>query len=140
MKVIDASVALKWVFEEDDGVEAARKLLGDPADLTAPTFWLLEAGSALWRRWKRSLISAEEAAASLSFLSQVPLRTVNVADLVDEALRLAMELDHPIYDCTYLALALRDRIPLVTADQKFAAALVRGGYQRRFELIGPDQP
>ena len=140
MTVIDASVALKWVLDEEDGVEAARELLRDPEKLTAPSFWLLEAGSALWRRHRRSLLSPGEAFGKLAFLAKVPLRAVDVSELADAALRLSIELQHPIYDCTYLALALRDDLPIVTADQKFAAVIVRGGYGGRLRLIGPDQP
>jgi predicted nucleic acid-binding protein len=44
-------------------------------------------------------------------------------DLVSEANRLSWSLDHPIYDCLYIALALRENSTLVTADAKqFAAA------------------
>ena len=140
MKVIDASVALKWVFEEEDGVEAARRLLRNPEELTAPALWLVEAGSALWRRHRRALISVEEATAGMSFLREVPVLAVDTSEVAESALRLALELGHPIYDCTYLALALREELPLVTADQKFAARLQRSGYTRLLELIGPDQP
>jgi predicted nucleic acid-binding protein len=37
------------------------------------------------------------------------------------ALKLALELNHPLQDCIYLALAERFDAPLVTADEKFAA-------------------
>ena len=45
--VIDASVALKWVFDEPDS-EAAEALRNE--ELIAPALWLAEAGNALWRR------------------------------------------------------------------------------------------
>lgn len=35
------------------------------------------------------------------------------------ALALAQELDHPVYDCLYLALVEREKRPLVTADRRF---------------------
>jgi len=47
---------------------------------------------------------------------------VPVEDLRNRALELAIELDHPIYDCFYLALAERERCPLVTADKRLVAA------------------
>jgi predicted nucleic acid-binding protein len=45
----------------------------------------------------------------------------------DEELRvraftLAFDLKHPIYDCFYLALAERERCPLITADSRLIAA------------------
>ena len=42
-----------------------------------------------------------------------------------EALRLAQLLDHPVYDCVYLALALLREVPVVTADRRFVAAAAR---------------
>lgn len=51
------------------------------------------------------------------FEELTPLR-----DLVDEAARLSILLNHPIYDCFYLALARREDAPLITADKRLAAA------------------
>jgi predicted nucleic acid-binding protein len=38
-----------------------------------------------------------------------------------EALALACHWDHPVYDCLYLALALREAGVLLTANQKLMA-------------------
>ena len=40
--------------------------------------------------------------------------------LVPAASRLAADLGHPIYDCFYLALAIQEKAPLITADQRFS--------------------
>ena len=45
--------------------------------------------------------------------------------LADEALRIAVAINHPAYDCFYLALARREAAPLVTADKRLAAAAQR---------------
>lgn len=37
--------------------------------------------------------------------------------LMDAATRLALTLDHPAYDCVYLALAEVETCPFVTADE-----------------------
>ncbi len=44
--VIDASVALKWVIEEDDSAAAMALLLGEP--LVAPDFLAIECANGLW--------------------------------------------------------------------------------------------
>ncbi len=46
--VIDASVALKWVIDEDDS-EAAQELVSDHA-LAAPELLLIECANVLWTR------------------------------------------------------------------------------------------
>ncbi len=45
--------------------------------------------------------------------------------LVADALRLGLLLEHPIYDCLYLALSLQTGTPLVTADRRFLAVVGR---------------
>lgn len=42
--------------------------------------------------------------------------------------------DHPIYDCFYLALALKEDAPLVTADRKLAILAKKAGIAA--ELLG----
>ena len=43
--------------------------------------------------------------------------------LASSAAALARALDHPVYDCFYLALAEAENVPLVTADRRLMAAL-----------------
>ena len=50
-----------------------------------------------------------------------------VEDLAAQALRIAIERDHPVYDCCYVALAMRDSVPLVTADRRLAALAEQAG-------------
>ncbi|MGE3778886.1 MAG: type II toxin-antitoxin system VapC family toxin [Pirellulaceae bacterium] len=118
--VVDASVALKWVLHEE-GSEAAERLLDE--ELIAPSLWLVEAGNALWRRSTRGEISAAEAQERLSELFNAPVTTVALEEDVIAAVRLAAELDHPVYDCLYLALAIREGTYVVTADRRFGNAL-----------------
>jgi predicted nucleic acid-binding protein len=119
--IVDASVALKWLFEEE-GTAAALKLLG-AEPLTAPDFLLLEAHHVMWKRVRRG----ESAAAALRDLASALAATfVTFAasgGLIADAARKSQNLAHPIYDCLYIALAEREGATLVTADHKqFAAA------------------
>ena len=120
--VIDASVALKWVLDEP-GRDAADALLEE--DLIAPALWLLEAANALWRRTQRGEITAEEAKARLTELYNAPVTTVAIEDDLPAAAGLAQVLGHPVYDCLYLAVALRENTQVVTADGRFHAVVQR---------------
>jgi predicted nucleic acid-binding protein len=120
--VFDASVALKWVLDEP-GKEAADALLEE--ELIAPALWLLEAANALWRRTQRGEISGEEAKERLAELFNAPVTTMNIEDDVLAAADLAHVLGHPVYDCVYLAMAIRERTHAVTADRRFHAAVAR---------------
>lgn len=135
MIVVDASVALKWVFDEEFGAEAWA--LADGADVPiAPTLMLIEAGNALWRRVRVGELTAAEADDMLEGLSAIPVGYVEESALIAPALVLANSLNHPIYDCIYLALALREKVRLATADLTFARLLIRHGHGDRLHLIG----
>lgn len=56
------------------------------------------------------------------------------------ALDLATRLDHPVYDCLYLALALDRGAALATADRRFAAAITRAGALPAPRLLTPPAP
>lgn len=135
MIVVDASVAVKWVFDEEYGDEAAVLRKGSDVPI-APTLMLIEAGNALWRRVGRGELTADEAAEHLTVLKGLPVGYVEEQALVVPALALAAAMQHPIYDCIYLALALRHDIRLATADVRFARKLIDQGHGDRLLLIG----
>ena len=117
--VIDAGVAVKWLVEED-GSDAANRLLNGNKDLYAPRPMASEVANALWRKARLSEI--DEADALMTGLSEMPVRWSADETVCADAVRLAVALDRPVYDCVYLALAHRLDARLVTADARFAIA------------------
>jgi predicted nucleic acid-binding protein len=115
--VIDASVAAKWVLPEADSANAVG-LRGTDVDLLAPSLVAIELGNTIWKSVSRGDAAQSEAAHILRIAIAHYSRIVPTEELLDDALSLAIELDHPIYDCFYLALAERERAPLVTADKR----------------------
>ena len=120
--VVDASVALKWVLDEPDAA-AADTLLDET--LIAPSLWLVEAANALWKRAQRRELTPDEAAERLAELANAPVVTTPLEADLPAALALASELGHPVYDCLYLALAVREDAQVVTADSRFVQAVAR---------------
>ena len=119
--VVDASVALKWVVEEE-GSEAALALKG--RDLAAPSLLRVEAANALRTLAAREAIAPAAALDLLSLLQEAPMDLVEPDDALERrALAIALELGHPVYDCVYLALAERMGRRLVTADSRFLRAV-----------------
>jgi predicted nucleic acid-binding protein len=131
--VVDASVALKWVFDEPDSA-AAVALRNE--ELIAPALWLAEAANALWRRAQRGEIAVGEAVEWLSDLRKAPIPSLPIEPHLEQALQLAIEIGHPIYDCLYLALALRHQTHVVTADRSFASAASRPHLSGTVRLLG----
>jgi predicted nucleic acid-binding protein len=132
--VVDASVALKWVLTERDS-DAAIALRND--ELIAPDLWLVEAANGLWRHVRLGEITTAQALRYLRDLIDAPVTSMPVEPHLPAALRLAIALRYPIYDCLYLAVALHRDAPVVTADRRFAAAAL-STYPGRVRLLGAE--
>jgi predicted nucleic acid-binding protein len=117
--VIDASVAMKWFVEEDDGDKAL--LLVQSTECIAPAIIIGELANGLWSKRKASCIDLRIAQRLTAELPQLLKELVPIEPLIQEALSLAFDLDHPVYDCVYQALARSRGIPLITADKRFFA-------------------
>ena len=119
--VVDASVAVKWVVGEVDSDAAARLLEGE-AVLLAPDLLYAEVANALWALSRRGDVAEADVREALAVLADVPLHIPSsMRQLMPAATRLAHDLDHPVYDCFYLALAVQQQYPLLTADRRFQA-------------------
>lgn len=119
--VVDASVAIKWVLNEDGSIEATELLNG--SELYAPPLLMTEAANALWVVARCGVISGNEAQDALTLLGRAPFADLpNGLRLIPQAFDLARLLNHPVYDCTYLALGLELNCPVVTADRRFVRA------------------
>ena len=133
--VVDASVAVKWVCDEADSDAAAALLARD--DLAAPALWLVEANSALWRRARIGELTEDEAEERARELALAPVASIPCQRDLPSALRLALDLRHSIYDCLYLALAIREDCAMVTADRKFRQlALAQSHIATRIVALG----
>src|SRR5262245_50303207 len=116
--IVDASVAIKW-FIEEPGSELARGLWRDEPDLLAPDLLIPEVCNAVWRKVQLGQSDPVQAKAIALRLRQGVLELLSCAPLAPRALELALELDHPVHDCFYLALAESEKTALVTADRRF---------------------
>lgn len=126
--VVDASVAVKWLVDEPGSGHAAR-LLDQELVLHAPELLFIEVGNALWALARRQIISAQAADEAIKLLTDAPVITDHkLKDLLPAAFELSSDLDHPLYDCCYLALAQQLRYPLMTADGRFHEKVQKHAY------------
>ena len=117
--VVDASVAVKWYVPEEHS-EIALLLLDDNFSRIVPRLFFSEFGNILWKKFTRAEISRADVTDAATSLRFAGLKPMPDELLMDEAIRLACDFGHPVYDCLYLALADSLETAVVTADQKFA--------------------
>ena len=120
--VVDASVAVKWLVVEEDA-DVARELATSGQELHAPRLMASEIANALWRKARVGEMERRAAGILLANLPDMPVRWNDDETVGADAVRLALALDHPVYDCMYLALAHRIGATVVTADRRFATAV-----------------
>jgi len=122
--IIDASVALKW-FMEEQGSNIARSILDQDESLAAPDLIIVETCNGAWKAARQQLMTAAQADTMAQQLPRLFDALHPAAPLASTALAIARRLDHPVYDCFYLALAVAREATMVTADKRLVAR-VRG--------------
>ena len=120
--IVDASVAIKW-FIDEPGSEVARRLWRDEPDRLAPDLLVSEVCNAAWRKVRLGESHPVQAKQIADRLRRGVLALRPTAPLASRALELALALDHPVYDCFYLALAEVEQVGLVTADRRLESRL-----------------
>ena len=124
MFVLDCSVTMAWIFDDEDDPHAAavRDRLDHDMALV-PSIWPLEVGNALVVAERRRRVSRAEAVRFLHVLRQLPI-DVDAPALasVDGAVEIAHETGLSLYDAAYLDLAATHGLPLATLDSALGAA------------------
>jgi predicted nucleic acid-binding protein len=123
--VIDASIAVKWVVEERGTANALS--LRHRAKLIAPELLIAECANILWKKTRRNELSRREALLAARLLQGADLELLPTRPLLEAATLIATDLDHPAYDCMYIALAAANDCSFVTADER----LLRKLHQRK---------
>lgn len=127
--VLDASVALAWAFADEQSpvADRAEHLLKTGAEIaTAPDLWWYEIRNILVVGERRGRISPT---GTMLFLQQMTQLRIELVAERDDLRLLELSRKHKlaVYDAAYLALALRERIPLATLDKALEAAAIAEG-------------
>jgi predicted nucleic acid-binding protein len=122
--VVDASVVIKWFIDESGTTEA---LSLRRHRLLAPDLLVAECANVLWKKVRRNELSEDEAVLAARLLARSDIELEPMRALLEPATRLAIALDHPAYDCTYLALAAARGCDFVTADEALSRKTMPAG-------------
>jgi len=137
--VVDACVAAKWYLPEEHRAEALL-LLKPGTGLYVPTLIDVELASVMCKKVRSGQLMPHKAAEFMHSFHRAPVIRHSVRSLVDLALDLAIQTRQSVYDSIYLALAVRRRLRLVTADRRFAEGLAPTIYVSRVIWVGGMKP
>lgn len=125
--VVDASVTLAWLFDDETDARADRvfeRLIESGA--LVPQLWHLETRNALLTAERRGRLSVAEISERMDALESLPIRTDDRPDL-QVAFEMAGLHDLSYYDAIYLELARRREGELATLDGALSLAAVAEG-------------
>jgi predicted nucleic acid-binding protein len=96
--------------------------------MLAPDLLIAEVGSIVWKKCRLGEVSEADGMAFLTILGNVDIALSPASELMGSALQLGLALRHSFYDCLYLALAARESVQLVTADERLHRKLTGTPY------------
>jgi predicted nucleic acid-binding protein len=96
--VIDASIAIKWIVETGT---AEALFLRRQARLIAPDLLVAECANVLWKKVRRDELSKDGAILTAGLLQHADIELLPTRSLLPVVTSIAIELDHPAYDCVY---------------------------------------
>ena len=132
--VVDASVACKWHFVEI-GADIAMKLLRRGEILLAPESFMSEFANLASRKHRTGDATRKQAEDAMAEVADQISPFVPVRDLLPVAFEMSVALEHPIYDCIYLALALRTGAVFITDDRVFARKVANSQWRDLVVLL-----
>jgi predicted nucleic acid-binding protein len=125
--VVDASVVVAWLFDDEEEPRADRVLERLEEDgALVPQLWHLETRNSLLVAERRGRLSAGGVKERLDALKGLPIRTDEEPDL-QSAFDLARAHGLSFYDALYLELAKRESTELATLDGALGRATVAEG-------------
>jgi predicted nucleic acid-binding protein len=120
--VLDATVALKWQFEDEEVTIAATALLEDFVDgkieLITPTLFSYEILSAVNVAINRKRIGEEAGYRALTYITSLGIGLRNFDNLIEPTFYMARQYGLSSYDCAYMALAEKEKCDFFTGDKK----------------------
>jgi len=120
--VVDASVVVKWFVPEIHS-DKARRLLAGPHAYIAPDLLFAETANTIWKKVRRKELTAEDGRRLVADMGRVAVEAVSCRALAEDAHALATVTGRTVYDCLYIALAVRLNTRAITADDWLETAL-----------------
>ena len=119
--VVDASVAVKWIFSDEEREPDVSKALAVLQEIQSgeiqvlqPPHWLAEVSAAVSR------IAPESVREAVGVLYAMEIPVLDTLEVYNRACELAVQLEHHVFDTLYHAVALCSaETMLLTADERY---------------------
>ena len=122
VSVLDASVALKWQFEDEEATRAATIFLEDFIEgrmqLISPTLFPYEILNAIHVAINRKRIDESTGYKAMIYITSIGIELKNIDDLITPIFSKARKYGLSPYDCAYIALAEKEKCDFYTGDRK----------------------
>ena len=133
--VVDASVAVKWIFpdaENEADARAAMALLraiqSGSVQVVQPAHWLAEVAAVISR------LAPQAVHEEVGLLYAMEFPVLETLDVYEQACKLAVQFKHHLFDTLYHAVALcASDTTLVTADERYYRKVRSAGGITRLE-------
>ncbi|MBD2551390.1 type II toxin-antitoxin system VapC family toxin [Microcystis elabens FACHB-917] len=122
--VLDASAAVRLTLG-DAAASGPVESIRTATLVLAPELMLTEVANTLWKLQRADQLAGLNPQQLLLDARELVDRVEPDRHLQAEALALACHMNHPVYDCLYLALARREAATLVSADRRLNALAER---------------
>jgi len=121
--VIDASVSLKWILNDEIdsniALDLQKKYFTGDINLIAPTLWTYETVNGLkTAHLKKPTLKISDLETKLDQLTNFGPNLFDISDLLNMCLKNALHFNISAYDSAYLTLAHAHEFTLITADTK----------------------
>ena len=136
--VLDASVAVRWLFLDGKPAERAYALKVLAAMKQAqtgalvPVTWGLEVANVIARAEAKGLVREVQSEAFLEMLEAMDIGAdrATFSKALSDTLQIACRYRLSAYDASYLELAMREGLPLATLDEDLQKAARKAGVKR----------
>lgn len=120
--VLDASVALKWQFEDEEATGTSMALLEDfvvgKIDLISLTLFHYEIVNAINVAINRKRMEETIGYRAVNDITSMGIELRSFSDLIEPTFRMARKYGLSPYDCAYIALAEKEKCDFFTGDKK----------------------
>jgi predicted nucleic acid-binding protein len=107
----------------DEALRLLRRYASGEVGFVVPDIFWAEVANVMWKGFRQQRWSQSFAEQAVADLKGREFFTVSCRSLLPEALSIALAHNRSVYDSLYVALAIRSKTQMITADERLANAL-----------------